>query len=297
MKNSVRKAVFPVAGLGTRFLPATKAVPKEMLPVVDRPLIQHVVDEARQAGIEHFIFVTGRNKGVIEDHFDRQFELEMVLLERQKHAALEYMTQDLPIPGSTSFTRQQEPLGLGHAVWCARELIGREPFALLLPDVLVQHSRGCLAQMLDAAAEFDERANLVAVEEVPRERVDQYGVVGVGAQKGKLFAITRMVEKPAPERAPSNLILTGRYILQPEILDILQTQERGTGGEIQLTDAMIELSRTQGFYGLKFEGRSFDCGSKIGFLAANVSYALERPDISPGFRAEIKKILTEMNAG
>ena len=297
MKHTVRKAVFPVAGLGTRFLPATKAMPKEMLPVVDRPLIQHVVDEARQAGIEHFIFVTGRNKGVIEDHFDRQFELEMVLLERQKHAALEYMTQDLPIPGSTSFTRQQEPLGLGHAVWCARELIGNEPFALLLPDVLVQHSRGCLAQMLDAAAEFDERANVVAVEEVPRERVDQYGVVGVGAQKGKMFAITRMVEKPAPERAPSNLILTGRYILQPEILDILQTQERGAGGEIQLTDAMIELSRTQGFYGLKFEGRSFDCGSKIGFLAANVSYALERPDIAPGFRAEIKKILTEMNAG
>jgi UTP--glucose-1-phosphate uridylyltransferase len=297
MKNSVRKAVFPVAGLGTRFLPATKAMPKEMLPVVDRPLIQHVVDEARQAGIEHFIFVTGRNKGVIEDHFDRQFELEMVLLERQKHAALEYMTQDLPIPGSTSFTRQQEPLGLGHAVWCARELIGHEPFALLLPDVLVQHSRGCLAQMLDAAAELDERANLVAVEEVPRERVDQYGVVGVGAEKGKMFAITRMVEKPPPERAPSNLILTGRYILQPEILDILQTQERGAGGEIQLTDAMIQLSRTQSFYGLKFEGRSFDCGSKVGFLAANVSYALERPDIAPGFRAEIKKILAEMNGG
>ena len=293
MKNCVRTAVFPVAGLGTRFLPATKAMPKEMLPVVDRPLIQHVVDEARQAGIEHFIFVTGRNKGVIEDHFDRQFELEMVLLERQKHAALEYMSQDLPIPGSTSFTRQQEPLGLGHAVWCARELIGREPFALLLPDVLVQHSRGCLAQMLDAAAEFDEKANLVAVEEVPRERVDQYGVVGVGAEKGKMFAITRMVEKPAPERAPSNLILTGRYILQPEILDILQTQERGAGGEIQLTDAMIALSRTQSFYGLKFEGRSFDCGSKIGFLAANVSYALARADIAPGFRAEIKKILGE----
>lgn len=297
MKNSVRKAVFPVAGLGTRFLPATKAMPKEMLPVVDRPLIQHVVDEARQAGIEHFIFVTGRNKGVIEDHFDRQFELEMVLLERQKHAALEYMTQDLPIPGSTSFTRQQEPLGLGHAVWCARELIGHEPFALLLPDVLVQHSRGCLAQMLDAAAELDERANVVAVEEVPRERVDQYGVVGVGAEKGKMFAITRMVEKPPPERAPSNLILTGRYILQPEILDILQSQERGAGGEIQLTDAMIQLSQTQSFYGLKFQGRSFDCGSKIGFLAANVSYALEHPDIAPGFRAEIKKILAELNGG
>jgi len=293
MNKSVRKAVFPVAGLGTRFLPATKAMPKEMLPVVDRPLIQHVVDEAREAGIEHFIFVTGRNKGVIEDHFDRQFELEMTLLERQKHAALEFMTQDLPIPGSTSFTRQQEPLGLGHAVWCARELIGREPFALLLPDVLVQHSRGCLAQMIDAAGELNEKANVVAVEEVPRERVDQYGVVGVGPQKGRLFGITSMVEKPRVEKAPSNLILTGRYILQPEILDALQTQERGAGGEIQLTDAMIQLSRSQSFYGLKFDGRSFDCGSKIGFLAANVSYALQRKDIAPGFRDEIKKILGE----
>ncbi|HTV27953.1 MAG TPA: UTP--glucose-1-phosphate uridylyltransferase GalU [Xanthobacteraceae bacterium] len=297
MKKRVRKAVFPVAGLGTRFLPATKAMPKEMLPVVDRPLIQHVVDEARQAGIEHFIFVTGRNKGVIEDHFDRQFELEMTLLERQKHKALEFMTQDLPIPGSTSFTRQQEPLGLGHAVWCARELIGREPFALLLPDVLVQHPRGCLAQMLDAASELDETANVVAVEEVPRDRVDQYGVVGVGENKGKMFTITGMVEKPPVDRAPSNLILTGRYILQPEILDVLQTQDRGAGGEIQLTDAMIQLSRKQNFYGLKFEGRSFDCGSKIGFLAANVSYALKRSDIAPGFRAEIKKILSELNGG
>jgi UTP--glucose-1-phosphate uridylyltransferase len=297
MKKRVRKAVFPVAGLGTRFLPATKAMPKEMLPVVDRPLIQHVVDEARQAGIEHFIFVTGRNKGVIEDHFDRQFELEMTLLERQKHKALEFMSQDLPIPGSTSFTRQQEPLGLGHAVWCARELIGHEPFALLRPDVLVQHPRGCLAQMLDAASELDETANVVAVEEVPHERVDQYGVVGVGPKKGKMFAITSMVEKPPVDRAPSNLILTGRYILQPEILDILQTQDRGTGGEIQLTDAMIQLSRKQKFYGLQFEGRSFDCGSKIGFLAANVSYALERSDIAPGFRAEIKKILGELNGG
>ncbi len=297
MNKPVRKAVFPVAGLGTRFLPATKAMPKEMLPVVDRPLIQHVVDEAREAGIEHFIFVTGRNKGVIEDHFDRQFELEMALLERQKHAALEFMSQDLPIPGSTSFTRQQEPLGLGHAVWCARELIGREPFALLLPDVLVQHSPGCLAQMLEAARALDDEVNVVAVEEVPRERVDQYGVVGVGATKGKTFAITSMVEKPRPERAPSNLILTGRYILQPEILDVLQTQERGAGGEIQLTDAMIQLSRTQKFYGLKFDGRSFDCGSKIGFLAANVSYALSRKDIAPGFRAEIKKILDEINGG
>ncbi len=287
----VRKAVFPVAGLGTRFLPATKAMPKEMLPVVDRPLIQHVVDEARQAGIEHFIFVTGRNKGVIEDHFDRQIELEMTLSERQKKQALGMLRDDLPAPGTTSFTRQQEPLGLGHAVWCARELLGNEPFALLLPDVLVQHPRGCLAQMIDAAREIGERANIVAVEEVPFERVDQYGVVGVGASKGKMFSITSLVEKPPRERAPSNLILTGRYILQPEILNVLATQDRGAGGEIQLTDAMIELSRTQPFYGLKFDGRSFDCGSKVGFLAANVSYALAREDIAPEFREEIKKIL------
>jgi len=287
----VRKAVFPVAGLGTRFLPATKAMPKEMLPVVDRPLIQHVVDEAREAGIEHFIFITGRNKAVIEDHFDRQFELEMTLLERQKHKVLDFLNQDLPVPGSTSFTRQQEPLGLGHAVWCARELLGREPFALLLPDVLVQHQQGCLAQMIEAARELPANANIVAVEEVPHERVDQYGVVGIGERRGNMFSITSMVEKPAPDRAPSNLILTGRYILQPEILDTLTRQERGTGGEIQLTDAMIQLSRIQPFYGFQFDGRSFDCGSKIGFLAANVSYALARPDIAPGFRAEIKKIL------
>jgi UTP--glucose-1-phosphate uridylyltransferase len=291
--KTVRKAVFPVAGLGTRFLPATKAMPKEMLPVVDRPLIQHVVDEAREAGIEHFIFVTGRNKGVIEDHFDRQFELEMTLLERQKHKILDYLNQDLPGPGATSFTRQQEPLGLGHAVWCARELLGREPFALLLPDVLVQHQQGCLAQMIDAARELPANANIVAVEEVPHERVDQYGVVAIGERKGKMVSITGMVEKPAPERAPSNLILTGRYILQPEILDTLSRQERGAGGEIQLTDAMIQLAQSQPFYGLQFDGRSFDCGSKIGFLAANVSYALARSDIAPGFRAEIKKILSE----
>ena len=295
--KSIRKAVFPVAGLGTRFLPATKAMPKEMLPVVDRPLIQHVVDEARQAGIEHFIFVTGRNKGVIEDHFDRQFELEVTLQERQKQKALDALRHDLPGAGSTSFTRQQEPLGLGHAVWCARELIGDEPFALLLPDVLVQHERGCLAQMIDAAHEAGGNANVVAVEEVPMERIDQYGVVGVGEAKSKMFSITSMVEKPPRDKAPSNLIITGRYILQPEILGILEKQGRGAGGEIQLTDAMIALSKTQKFYGLKFDGRSFDCGSKIGFLAANVSYALERDDIAPGFRAEIKKILGDLNGG
>jgi UTP--glucose-1-phosphate uridylyltransferase len=206
----IRKAVFPVAGLGTRFLPATKAMPKEMLPVVDRPLIQHVVDEAREAGIEHFIFVTGRNKGVIEDHFDRQFELEQTLTERQRQAELDKLAHDLPGPGTTSFTRQQLPLGLGHAVWCARELVGNEPFALLLPDVLVQHAPGCLAQMIEAAREV-ERANIIAVEEVPAERVHMYGVVGVGERRGKLLSLTQMVEKPARETAPSNLIITGRY--------------------------------------------------------------------------------------
>src|SRR5579871_2692118 len=190
--SPIRKAILPVAGLGTRFLPATKAMPKEMLPVVDRPLIQHVVDEARQAGIEHFIFVTGRNKSVIEDHFDRQVELEMTLRDRQRHAELDALARDLPAPGTTSFTRQQEPLGLGHAVWCARELVGEEPFALLLPDVLVQHERGCLAQMMDAARGLSAPANIVAVEEVPLERVDQYGVVGVGESSGKMFSITSM---------------------------------------------------------------------------------------------------------
>ena len=286
----IRKAVFPVAGLGTRFLPATKAMPKEMLPVVDRPLIQHVVDEARQAGIEHFIFVTGRNKAVIEDHFDRQFELEMTLRERQRVKDLELLSQDLPGPGTTSFTRQQEPLGLGHAVWCARELIGREPFALLLPDVLVQHERGCLAQMIDAARGLDG-VNVIAVEEVPMERIHSYGVVGVGETDGNMFKITAMVEKPPREKAPSNLSITGRYILQPEIFDLLEKQERGAGGEIQLTDAMLALMAKQPFYGLKFEGQSFDCGSKTGFLAANVAYALQRPDIAPALREELKKLL------
>jgi UTP--glucose-1-phosphate uridylyltransferase len=291
--SRIRKAIFPVAGLGTRFLPATKAMPKEMLPVVDRPLIQHVVDEARQAGIEHFIFVTGRNKSVIEDHFDRQFELELTLTERGKKTELARLSDDLPEPGTASFTRQQSPLGLGHAVWCARELVGHEPFALLLPDVLVQHERGCLAQMIDVANALDAKANIIAVEEVPQERVHMYGVVGVGAAKGKAFAITKMVEKPKPAEAPSNLSITGRYILQPEIFEVLEKQAAGAGGEIQLTDAMVALSRTQPFYGLKFEGRSFDCGSKIGFLTANVAYGLARSDIEPEFRAELKTLLAK----
>jgi UTP--glucose-1-phosphate uridylyltransferase len=291
--KAIRKAVFPVAGLGTRFLPATKAMPKEMLPVVDRPLIQHVVDEAREAGIEHFIFVTGRNKGVIEDHFDRQFELEHTLTERQRRDDLDLLARDLPGPGTASFTRQQVPLGLGHAVWCARELVGHEPFALLLPDVLVQHNPGCLAQMIAAAAEL-EGANIIALEQVPPERIHMYGVVGVGERRGNLFALNQMVEKPSRETAPSNLIITGRYILQPEIFDILAAEKRGAGNEIQITDAMIELARTQPFYGLEFKGRSFDCGSKVGFLAANVAYALERGDMAREVRAELTRLLSDV---
>ncbi len=287
----IRKAIFPVAGLGTRFLPATKAMPKEMLPVVDRPLIQHVVDEARQAGIEHCVFVTGRNKNVIEDHFDRQFELEATLIERGKKTDLDLLETDLPDAGGTSFTRQQSPLGLGHAVWCARDLIGDEPFAVILPDVLVQHPRGCLAQMIDAAKDLDDNANIIAVEEVPMERIHMYGVVGVGAPKGKAFAITQMVEKPKRAEAPSNLSITGRYILQPELFDLLGKQAAGAGGEIQLTDAMLALANTQPFYGFKFDGRSFDCGSKIGFLTANVAYGLARPDLAPELRAELKQML------
>jgi len=289
--SRIRKAIFPVAGLGTRFLPATKAMPKEMLTVVDRPLIQYAVDEAREAGIEHFIFVTGRNKGVIEDHFDRQVELEMTLRERNKKAELALLERDLPQPGATSFIRQQSPLGLGHAVWCAREIVGREPFALLLPDVLVQAKKSCLTQMIGAYDKLEAKANLIAVEEVPEDRTHMYGVVGMGERKGNAFKITGMVEKPAKGKAPSNRIITGRYVLQPEIFDFLEKQERGAGGEIQLTDAMIALAKTQPFYGYDFEGRTFDCGSKIGFLAANVSYALTREDLANEFRSELKALL------
>ena len=287
----VRKAIFPVAGLGTRFLPATKAMPKEMLPVVDRPLIQYVVDEAREAGIEHFIFVTGRNKHIIEDHFDRQIELENTLRSRGRHETIDFLSQELPPPGTSSFTRQQEPLGLGHAVWCAHELVGSEPFALLLPDVLIQHHPGCLAQMIHAAENIDAPVNIVAVEEAPADRVEMYGVVGVGKQEGRLVTVTQMVEKPSPDKAPSNLIITGRYILQPQIFDILAKQDRGAGGEIQLTDAMITLGRKQPFYGLQFDGRSFDCGSKIGFLTANIAYALARADLAADFRTVLQDSL------
>ncbi|MFL4985094.1 MAG: UTP--glucose-1-phosphate uridylyltransferase GalU [Xanthobacteraceae bacterium] len=287
----IRKAVFPVAGLGTRFLPATKAMPKEMLPVVDRPVIQHVVDEAREAGIEHFIFVTGRNKGVIEDHFDKQFELESTLQKRGKSKELDLLEAELPGAGQTSFTRQQEPLGLGHAVWCAREIVGNEPFALMLPDMLHFGQRGCLAEMMDVYR--DGGGNVVAVYEVPREQVDQYGIVSVGENRGKGFRITGMVEKPKPANAPSSYMISGRYILQPEIFPLLERQAAGAGGEIQVTDAMLKLAQTQSFFGYRFDGRIFDCGSKIGFLTANVAYALARADIAPAFRAELKQLLAE----
>jgi UTP--glucose-1-phosphate uridylyltransferase len=290
MVAPVRKAVFPVAGLGTRFLPATKAVPKEMLTVVDRPLVQYVVDEAREAGIEHFIFVTGRNKAVIEDHFDKQYELEQTLAERGKTKELEVLERDLPSAGQTSFTRQQEPLGLGHAVWCARELVGHEPFALMLPDVLMlSKGKSCLAQMLGVYA--GTGGNIVAVEPVPENELSSYGVVSIGDGDGTVFPIDGMVEKPKPGAAPSNLTILGRYILQPEIFDILAAKEKGAGGEIQITDAMIALLQRQFFYAVKCEGKLFDCGSKLGFLLANVAYALERPDLHDVFATELKKLL------
>jgi UTP--glucose-1-phosphate uridylyltransferase len=289
MSKTIRKAVFPVAGLGTRFLPATKAMPKEMLTVVDRPVIQHVVDEAREAGIEHFIFVTGRNKGVIEDHFDRQFELEMTLSERAKRAELEVLARDQPGAGQTSFTRQQSPLGLGHAVWCARDLVGNEPFALLLPDMLHHGRKPCLKGMMDAYAQTP--GNYVAVYEVPTDQTHQYGIVGIADAKGKVARITQMVEKPPRGKAPSNLAISGRYILEPDIFDLLSKQERGAGGEVQLTDAMITLAKARPFHSYTFDGKIYDCGSKIGFLTANVAYALARDDIAPAFRVEIAQLL------
>jgi UTP--glucose-1-phosphate uridylyltransferase len=292
MVRPIKKAVFPVAGLGTRFLPATKAMPKEMLTVVDRPLIQLAVDEAREAGIEHFVFVTGRNKGVIEDHFDKQFELEATLGKRGKSAELDLLEQDLPGAGQTSFTRQQEPLGLGHAVWCARDIVGAEPFALLLPDMVMHARPGCLKQMIDV---YNDRGggNVLAVEEVPWEHVSRYGVVGAKDWRGNAFAIDGMIEKPKREAAPSNLIISGRYILQPAIFGEISQQKPGAGGEIQITDAMIRLMKAQKFWGVKYEGTTYDCGDKIGFLSANVAFALERPDLGPAFKEALKKIVAE----
>jgi UTP--glucose-1-phosphate uridylyltransferase len=287
VSKRVRTAVFPVAGLGTRFLPATKAMPKEMLTVVDRPLIQYAVDEAREAGIEHFVFVTGRNKGVIEDHFDRQFELEATLEARGKTGALDELRKDLPSAGRTSFTRQQEPLGLGHAVWCARDIVGDQPFALLLPDMIFRAKPGVLRQMIDAYEETGG-GNIIGVEECAWEDVSSYGVIVRGDGPDTGFAIDGMVEKPKRDEAPSNLFISGRYILQPEIFSLLAEQTKGAGGEIQLTDAMQVLMKQQPFTGVKYEGKVFDCGSKLGFLTANVVFALDREDIRPGFLKELQ---------
>lgn len=288
MVKKIRVAIFPVAGLGTRFLPATKAMPKEMLPIVDRPLIQYAVDEAREAGIEHLVFVTGRNKGVIEDHFDRQYELEATLKARGKSDMLEILESSLPAPGQTSFTRQQEPLGLGHAVWCARDIVGDQPFALLLPDMLIKSERGCLKQMVEAYE--TKGGNIIAVEECDPSETGSYGIVGRGDGPDSAFELTEMIEKPDPANAPSNLMITGRYILQPEIFDLLGKHTKGAGGEIQLTDAMQKLMSQQSFTGVKYEGHTFDCGSKVGFLAANVAFALDRADIGPQFLKELRAL-------
>jgi UTP--glucose-1-phosphate uridylyltransferase len=290
MPRPIRKAVFPVAGLGTRFLPATKAVPKEMLTVVDKPVIQHVVDEAREAGIEHFVFVTGRNKAVIEDHFDKSYELDDTLARRNKTEAMEILKAQLPKAGATSFTRQQEPLGLGHAVWCARDIVGDEPFALVLPDMLHQAKRPCLAEMIEVYEEAGG-GNVVSVYEVPDDQTHQYGIVGRGEDVGKGFRMTSMVEKPKKGTAQSNLAISGRYILQPEIFGLIEKQEPGAGGEIQITDSMLTLAKSQPFSGFAFKGRVFDTGSKLGFLAANVAYGLARDDIAGELRQEIEGLL------
>ena len=314
--RKIRKAVFPVAGLGTRFLPATKTVPKEMLTVVDKPVIQYVVDEARQAGIEHLIFVTGRNKSVIEDYFDAQVELYTTLAERGKKEELDHLKDLQPQPGTTSFTRQQQPLGLGHAVWCARELVGDEPFALLLPDMVMQSKKGCLfstaspylakeVQMVMQSKkgclsemvrlyEATGGGNIIAVQECAAEEAHKYGIVGCGETVAHGFEITQMVEKPAQGTAPSNLYINGRYILQPEIFDILARQEKGAGNEIQLTDGMNKLAESQTFYGYRFEGSTFDCGSKTGFIEANVAFALARADMREKVYEPLARLLRDV---
>lgn len=289
----VRKAVFPVAGLGTRFLPATKAIPKEMLTVVDRPVIQYVVDEAREAGIEHFIFVTGRNKGVIEDHFDIQFELNHTLAKRGKDGQLAKLEQMQPMAGQTSFTRQQEPLGLGHAVWCARELVGDEPFALLLPDMITLPDHGCMKDMVDLYNHTG--GSIIAVEECDPSETHKYGIIGKGEDVHTGFRIDGMVEKPKPGTAPSNLYINGRYILQPQIFDILARQERGAGNEIQLTDGMLKLQAQHAFHGYHYRGRTFDCGSPEGFVEANVAFALARADMNTNIRDVIRTLLDELS--
>ncbi|MEM9055368.1 MAG: UTP--glucose-1-phosphate uridylyltransferase GalU [Pseudomonadota bacterium] len=287
---TIRKAVLPVAGFGTRVLPATKAIPKELLPVVDRPALQYVVDEAIEAGIEHIVFVTGRGKGAIEDYFDLAFELESNLAGKTSKAAILADVQKTRLPaGGASFTRQQEALGLGHAIWCARDIVGDEPFAILLPDVIVKAEKSCLAQMVDAYNQTG--GNIIAVDPVPEERVSSYGVIAPkGEREGRLIEMSGMVEKPPREDAPSNLAITGRYILQPEIFGLLSDQGAGAGGEIQLTDSMARLMEMQSFYAYEFEGRPYDCGSKLGYFEAVLAHAVDHPDIGAGARELISKV-------
>jgi UTP--glucose-1-phosphate uridylyltransferase len=282
----LRKAVLPVAGLGTRFLPATKAMPKEMLPVVDKPLIQYAVDEARAAGIEQFCMVTGRGKTALIDHFDIAFELEATLAERAKREALALLRSEAMPPGSISTVRQQVPLGLGHAIWCARTFIGEDPFAILLPDDLVLSNTPCTEQLVKVYNETG--GNVLAISEVPPEHTNRYGILKVGETKGDLVEVTGLVEKPAPEKAPSNLSIIGRYILLPEVITYLSRMEPGAGNEVQLTDAMAKMIGHTPFHGLKFEGKRFDCGDKVGFLEAQIAFSLARPDLADAVRAFLK---------
>lgn len=282
----VRKAVFPVAGLGTRFLPATKVMPKEMLPLADRPLIQHAVEEARDAGIEEFIFVTGRSKEMLEEHFDHQPELMTTLESRGKQDLLDKIRSTALPEGSLFLTRQPKPLGLGHAIWCARKLVGDEPFAILLPDDVVLAERGCLSQMIDTYNKVG--GNMVAVMDVPREQTGSYGILDIRSDDGKLVDIKGLVEKPKPENAPSTLSVIGRYILQPDVFAHLAAFETGAGGEIQLTDAMAKLINKQPFHGLRYDGQRYDCGSRIGFIEANIAYALQDKDIGEQIKTIVK---------
>ncbi|WDI31195.1 UTP--glucose-1-phosphate uridylyltransferase GalU [Hyphococcus flavus] len=287
----VRKVVIPVAGHGTRVLPATKSTPKELLPLVDRPLIDYVVNEAFEAGIEHVVLVTGRGKGAIEDYFDHAFELEAGLEAKNKTEILDSVRSVIPKAGALSYTRQQAPLGLGHAIWCARDIIGDEPFAVSLPDVVIDGQAGCLKQMV---SEYEKTGgNIIAVEEVAREETNKYGIVAPkGDVSGNLFQMSGMVEKPAPDKAPSNLAITGRYILQPEIFNLLEKTPRGAGGEIQLTDAMDALMKQQSFYAYIYDGQSHDCGDKLGWLKANIALGLKRQE----FSSALKTFLSEQIA-
>jgi len=291
MRQPVRKAIFPVAGLGTRFLPATKALPKEMLPVVDTPLIEYAVQEALAAGIEELIFVTGRGKTAIEDHFDRHVELETMLGERGKSSALDLVLRSNPKPGRIAYVRQGEPLGLGHAVWCARRFVGDEPFAVLLADDLIMSEPGTLAQMVDVYETYG--GNVISLMEVPPQQTSRYGIVDPGEDDGTLVEVRGLIEKPQPADAPSNLAIVGRYILQPDIMEYLSLGTLGTGNEVQLTDSMLKLIGNHPFHGLRLDGARFDCGTKIGFLEANVAYALQRNDLDGDVRARITHVLGE----